>query len=337
MPVSHLPFDALAAWIRGLPVDGGAPAGGGGGIVVVDLDTAAGPAPELHTGVVAVVVGLTTAAVPHEHPAAAACDVALHPGDDALGALVAAVEAHPIAATSLALLLRGAAHRSVDDGLAAESAVYSVLQAGPEFATWRASRPRRVRTDDAEPIRLERHGAELGITLQRPHVHNALNTAMRDRLVDAFGLVALDPTITEVHLRGAGPSFCAGGDLDEFGSFREPASAHLVRLQRSAGRAIAAVGERVTAHLHGACVGSGIELPAFAAHVVADPSTLISLPEVSLGLVPGAGGTVSLPRRIGRHRTARLALTGERLDAHTARAWGLVDTVEDLSGSVQVG
>ena len=150
---------------------------------------------------------------------------------------------------------------------------------------------------------------------------------MRDGLVAAFGLVAADPTISHVLLCGDGEAFCAGGDLDEFGSFPDPASAHLLRLQQSAGRAIEAVRERVVAHLHGACVGSGIELPAFAATVVAAPSTRISLPEVSLGLVPGAGGTVSLPRRIGRHRTARLVLAGETIDASTALAWGLVDEV----------
>ena len=59
----------------------------------------------------------------------------------------------------------------------------------------------------------------------------------------------------------------------------------------------------------------------------ADPSTRIALPEVGLGLVPGAGGTVSLPRRIGRHRTLLLALTAEPIDAATALAWGLVDAI----------
>ena len=152
---------------------------------------------------------------------------------------------------------------------------------------------------------------------------------MRDQLVEAFGLAAVDTAIGEVHLRGAGPDFCAGGDLDEFGTFPDPATAHLVRLQQSVGRSIASVAGRVTAHLHGACVGSGIELPAFAGTVLATPTARISLPEVGLGLVPGAGGTVSITRRIGRHRTARLALTGEVLDAATAQAWGLVDAVAD--------
>jgi enoyl-CoA hydratase/carnithine racemase len=84
----------------------------------------------------------------------------------------------------------------------------------------------------------------------------------------------------------------------------------------------------VVAHLHGACVGSGIELPAFAGRVLAAPDTTIALPEVGLGLLPGAGGTVSLPRRIGRHRTALLALARPSIDASTALAWGLVDELE---------
>lgn len=74
-------------------------------------------------------------------------------------------------------------------------------------------------------------------------------------------------------------------------------------------------------------VGAGIELAAFADRIVADPATRISLPELTLGLLPGAGGTVSLPRRIGRQRTAYLALTGSVIDASTALAWGLVDEI----------
>ena len=68
-------------------------------------------------------------------------------------------------------------------------------------------------------------------------------------------------------------------------------------------------------------------MAAFARHVVADPATRIALPEIALGLIPGAGGTVSLTRRCGRQRTAALALTGREIDAQTALAWGLVDEV----------
>ena len=69
-------------------------------------------------------------------------------------------------------------------------------------------------------------------------------------------------------------------------------------------------------------------MAAFAGRVVAHPDTQISLPEIGLGLIPGAGGTVSLPRRIGRHRTAELAFAGAPIDAATAMRWGLVDAIE---------
>jgi enoyl-CoA hydratase/carnithine racemase len=334
MAVDELSLDDLVGAVRG--TSGARPwsEGAAPGVVVVDLDAGAprGPVPALHGGVRAVVVGLAAGLPdgdPAAHPAAGICDLVLGPGDPLLDAVVATVAASPLAAGALAVLLRGSAGRSLDAGLTAESAVYSALQAGPEFAAWRAARPRRARRPEGDPVSVARDGAVVTVTLDRPHVRNALDTAMRDQLVEAFSLVAVDPSIAGVHLRGVGPDFCAGGDLDEFGSFPDPATAHLVRLQQSVGRAIAAVADRVTAHLHGACVGSGIELPAFAGRVVAAPSARISLPEVALGLVPGAGGTVAIPRRIGRHRTARLALAGEVLDAATAHRWGLVDALDD--------
>ena len=152
---------------------------------------------------------------------------------------------------------------------------------------------------------------------------------MRDHLVAALEVAAADPSVTTVILRGNGESFCSGGDLDEFGSRPDPVTAHLVRLQRNAGRALAEVADRTTVHIHGSTVGSGIELAAFAHRVVARADTRIALPEVRLGLVPGAGGTVSLPRRIGRHATMLLAVGLQSVDARTALAWGLVDEVED--------
>ncbi len=82
------------------------------------------------------------------------------------------------------------------------------------------------------------------------------------------------------------------------------------------------------AFVHGACVGSGAELAAFCDQVVAAADTQFALPEIGLGLVPGAGGTVSLTRRIGRLRTAWLAFSGCAIDAPTARDWGLADVVE---------
>jgi enoyl-CoA hydratase/carnithine racemase len=151
---------------------------------------------------------------------------------------------------------------------------------------------------------------------------------MRDQLVEALLLACADPTIEQVVLDGAGPSFCSGGDLAEFGTRPDPATAHLVRLSRSPARLLAELAPRLEVRLHGACIGAGIEMAAFAGRVVGRPDTAILLPEVALGLIPGAGGTVSLPRRIGRHRTAELALSTTPMDAATALRWRLIDAIE---------
>ena len=291
-------------------------------LVVAELDAPVVDAPPIPTWWPSVVIGIAEDAGDEQHPS---CDVVVR-GAEELAAIEEVAGAHPIAATALTTLLRRSGG-TVTDGLLAESAVYSSLQAGPEFAAWRAAHPPRHRDDDGARVRLDREGAVLTITLTRPGVRNALDRRMRDELVEAFQLVEADPSIEVVHLRGEGPAFCAGGDLDEFGSRPDPGTAHLVRVLQSAGRAIDVVADRVVAHVHGPCRGSGVELPAFAGQVVATEDATFGLPELSLGLIPGAGGTVSLPRRIGRHRTAWLALTGSAIDAPTAHGWGLVDAV----------
>jgi enoyl-CoA hydratase/carnithine racemase len=141
-----------------------------------------------------------------------------------------------------------------------------------------------------------------------------------------------DPSIAHVDLYGNGPAFCSGGDLAEFGTSRDPAQAHLLRVARSPAALLQLCGPRVTAHLHGACVGVGVEPAAFAGRVLAAPDTVVRLPEVGMGLIPGAGGTASLPVRVGRERTAYLALTGVPLSAEEALGWGLVDEVTAPGG-----
>jgi len=257
-------------------------------------------------------------------------DVIVEPASDELRAIERSVTECPRASTALALLLRGSDGRSVADGLVAESATYALLQGGPEFARWRAATARRPDHDlGSDRVRVQREGDRLTITLARPARRNAVDAAMRDELCEALTLVALDPSITQVELAGEGPDFCAGGDLDEFGDRPDPATAHLVRLHRSPARLLAAIAPKVTARLHGACLGSGLELPAFGRRVIATPDVRLGLPEIRLGLVPGAGGTVSIPARIGRHRTAWLALTGHTIDGPTALAWGLIDEIDE--------
>lgn len=240
----------------------------------------------------------------------------------ALEQLLTATEAAPRAAVALGRLLRQAEVLPVLDGLVAESATYSMLLAGPEFAGWLRGRgePRAPRPGSVD---VTRDGDVVSVTVNRPARRNAVDTATRDALVDALGLLA-DPDV-RIELRGRGPSFGAGGDLDEFGSAPDPATAHVVRLEQSVGRAIDVDRTRVTAFVHGACYGAGCEIPAFAGRVVAAAGTQLALPELSLGLIPGAGGTVSVTRRIGRWRAAWMALTGDAVDVETAVAWGLVD------------
>ena len=253
------------------------------------------------------------------------CDVVVDDGDPTLHRIEENLTAYPLAATTLALLLRGQHRLSVDQGLVAESAAYSVLQSGPEFAAWRAAHPARADRDTGPRVRVDRANDILSVTLTRPERLNALDALMRDELVEALALAAADTGIARVELRGEGRAFCAGGDLDEFGTRSDPATAHLVRLERSVGRALSRLERPTVTYLHGACMGSGIELAAFTDTVVAAEDTQIALPEIGLGLVPGAGGTVSLPRRIGRLRMAWLAFSGSTIDATTAQQWGLVD------------
>ncbi|MGZ7003879.1 MAG: enoyl-CoA hydratase/isomerase family protein, partial [Acidimicrobiales bacterium] len=324
--VETVPWDAFCGLVSS-PVLRGDLGGPSGGVVVV-RDAPQGPAPpevvERSRELPVVVVIDASVEAP---PASAQVADVVASGDD-LEALLVGARASPQAATALALLLRASEERSVFDGLAAESAVYSTLQGGTGFRQWRTENPSRERpAPDGPVVRVTRRGDALDVVLNRPEVRNALDAGMRDELWDAFVLAASDPALS-VRWTAEGPSFCSGGHLDEFGSVSDPASGHLIRLTRSLGLAVHLVADRVTAHVHGACAGSGIELPAFAGTLVAAPDARFSLPEMQLGLIPGAGGTVSLPRRIGRHRTAWLALTGRVIDADVALAWGLVDRVE---------
>ncbi len=248
--------------------------------------------------------------------------------DTAVDQVVSSVSASPVASVTLAQVLRSGRSDSLDHDLLIESLAYSTLQTGTEFRQWLDPRPpSSTRPDRGSTLLVDRLDDRLSITLNRPQVRNAYDAAIRDELCEALRMVSADPSITRVDLRGSGPDFCSGGDLNEFGTATDPARSHLIRTGRSAARLLGAVGGRVTAHLHGACIGAGIELPAAAGRVIAEPDTRIQLPEVAMGLIPGAGGTATLPRRIGRHRTAWLALTGRAIDARTALAWNLVDEI----------
>jgi hypothetical protein len=257
-----------------------------------------------------------------------AVDIVVEPRE--VEPIVAAIERNPAASAVLVQVLRVVGRLPVDEALAVESMAYATLQSGREFAAWRASRAARTRLRREEDIvLLHRDGARLDVTLNSPETRNALSVPMRDALTEAFKLVAMDSSIRDVFVSANGPCFSAGGDLDEFGTANDLAEAHRIRMLRMPARYLAAHASRYRVRVHGACIGAGIELPAFAGRLTARRDAFFQLPEVAMGLIPGAGGCVSISRRIGRQRTAYMAILGERITAERALAWGLIDALED--------
>lgn len=216
-------------------------------------------------------------------------------------------------------------------GLITESLAYSTLQSGSEFGRWLAERGPATVPLLPEPVQAHREGNTLHVRFNRPQRHNAFSTDARGALLEALEVARLDPSVDEVVLGGNGRSFCSGGDLAEFGSFADPASAHLARTRHSPALVLDEIterlGRRCRAELHGQVLGSGLEMACYCGWVSCHPDATIGLPELALGLIPGAGGTVSITRRIGRWRTAYLVLSGRTIDAATALGWGLIDEI----------
>ncbi|MEZ5708090.1 MAG: enoyl-CoA hydratase/isomerase family protein [Blastomonas sp.] len=242
--------------------------------------------------------------------------------------LARAIRANPVAASLLARTLRITEQLHFADALAVESMAYSTLLGSAEFARWRdAATARPAYHPPSDPVMLAREGNRLTITLSDPASRNGISATMRDALYEALANALDDPGAPDVMLMGAGKCFSTGGVLAEFGTASDMALAHATRLQRSCCRLLHELGTRATVHWHGACVGSGLEIPAAAGHRVATPDAWFQLPELAMGLIPGAGGCVSVTRAIGRHRTAWLAISGKRIAAEQALQWGLVQAI----------
>jgi hypothetical protein len=271
------------------------------------------------------VIGLGDAS----HPLAQHLDAVLESPIGA-DALIAQVTAQPLGAAVLVQLLRILPGLSLEDGLTAESLAYAVLQGSEAHRHWREGREETGDMLVGEGrVLLERDGPCLTIVLDRADAGNAIDRAMRDRLYEALELAALDPEIERAVLRGNGKAFSLGAELAEFGTTTDPAKAHAIRMQTLPARQAIRCTEKLEAHVHGACVGAGLELAAFARRITASANAWFQLPELAMGILPGAGGCVSLTRQIGRQRTALMILSGKRLNARQALAWGLVDELVD--------
>jgi hypothetical protein len=264
---------------------------------------------------------------PPDHPRAKAVDLLIEP-PASLAMILAAITAQPQAAAVLVQLLRLIVGMDAAAALVAESLAYSLLQGSEGHARWLATRTPAPASPPGD-VRLDRTDDQLTITLDRAHARNAIDRPTRDALREAFELAALDRDIARITLRGEGRSFSVGADLSEFGTTRDPATAHAIRMITLPAHAIARCADRLDVHVQGACVGSALEMAAFANRLTASASAWFHLPELAMGIIPGAGGCVSVSRRIGRQRAALMILSGRRISAATALDWGLVDALMD--------
>ncbi len=243
--------------------------------------------------------------------------------------LLARIATYPTSAAAAVEVLRSINLDDLAKGIEQESRAYAALQGGSEHATWLMQRGRVHVPEPPGSVGASREGDVIDILLDRPSARNAIDRTMRDALHEAFTVSALDPDVTKVRLLGRGKAFCVGADLSEFGTTRDPETAHAIRMQTLPALAIIPCAHKFEAHVQGACIGSGLEMAAFASRLTASPDAWFQLPELAMGLIPGAGGCVSVARRIGRGRTALMILAGKRINATTALGWGLIDAVVD--------
>jgi len=169
------------------------------------------------------------------------------------------------------------------------------------------------------------------VTLNRPRQLNAYNTAMRDGLFAALSAVRDDPQVRAMILRGAGRAFSTGGDVREFGSAPSATRAREVRWLRDVWGTLQRLPAITIAAVHGYAVGGGFEMALLCDQCVAAVDARFALPETGLAMIPGVGGTQTLPRLIGAPRTHRMVLTSEWLDAREAQHLGLVSKVVPLA------
>ncbi len=174
------------------------------------------------------------------------------------------------------------------------------------------------------PVTVERRGEIAVITVDNPPV-NALSAAVRDGLLAAVNEARADDSVRAMVLLGAGRTFIAGADIREFGKPRAGAPLAEVNL------AYENSPKPIVAALHGTALGGGLEVALCCHYRYAVPSAQVGLPEVKLGLIPGAGGTQRLPRLVGVEKALELITSGDFVRADRAEALGIVDEVgEDL-------
>ena len=179
-----------------------------------------------------------------------------------------------------------------------------------------------------ETILYDKRDGIAWITLNRPDVLNAINMRMRDELWDLVHAVRDDPEVRLVIFKGAGErAFSAGADISEFGTAPSYVESRRARRQRDLWGFMLCMEKPLIAAIHGHALGAGIELPMCCDIRIASEDARLGLPEVSLGYIPSAGGTQTLPRLIPPGVAMHMILTGDPIDAATALRYGLVQRV----------
>jgi len=180
-----------------------------------------------------------------------------------------------------------------------------------------------------ENILVEKNNAVATITINRPSKLNALNKATIEELHHAFKQCDEDSGIRAIIITGSGEkAFVAGADISEFASFNTSQGSELARKgQELLFDFVERLGTPVIAAVNGFALGGGLEL-AMASHIrVASDNARMGLPEVTLGVIPGYGGTQRLPQLVGKGRANEMIMTAQMIDAATALNFGLVNHV----------
>jgi len=191
---------------------------------------------------------------------------------------------------------------------------------------------------DSPLVLLEHEGRLARLRLNRPEVRNALSLPTLKRLRDLLARVAGDEEVWAVEITGSGEkAFCAGADLKERRGMNEAQVREFVREIRAAMDAVAALPQPTVAVLNGSAFGGGCELALACDLRVMQAGDRIGLTETSLGIIPGAGGCVRLPRLVGAARAKEMILLARRLDAQEARDAGLIQFLAPAGEARRVG
>ncbi|MCC9739747.1 enoyl-CoA hydratase/isomerase family protein [Streptomyces sp. MNU89] len=182
-----------------------------------------------------------------------------------------------------------------------------------------------------EWIAVRRHGTHVAeLVLDRPRAMNAVSTELARRLTEACDALTADPSARVVVLTSSHErAFCVGADLKERNSFTDAELLRQRPVNRAAYTGVLELPMPTVAAVHGFALGGGFEIALSCDLIVADPTAVVGLPEVSVGVIPGGGGTQLLPRRVGAARAAELIFTGRRVAAAEALSLGLVDQLAD--------